>query len=138
MSSTRYRPVSEVIAEGGFAAVGAELSRRETAWQRAVRDPDVPQAFVASRRDLRARVADVAARFLAEHLVRTGWDAESLTVVLIALSTAWPWRHCPTPPPSPGTCSPGCSPIWSIRSSRDQRRRAGQGSVWHTLPRAER
>ena len=79
---------------GALAAVGAELSAPATTWQllflefwqRAVRDPDVRVAFVASRRDLRARIADVVARFLADHPVRTGWDAESLTVVLVALT----------------------------------------------------
>jgi len=88
-----------------LAAVGAELSRREAGWQllflefwqRAVRDPDVRRAFVASRRDLRARVADVVARFLAEHPVRTGWDAESLTVVLIALSNGLALEALPDP-----------------------------------------
>jgi AcrR family transcriptional regulator len=90
---------------GALAAVGAELSRRDAGWQllflefwqRAVRDPDVRRAFVASRRDLRARVADVVARFLAEHPVRTGWDAESLTVVLIALSNGLALEALPDP-----------------------------------------
>jgi AcrR family transcriptional regulator len=90
---------------GALAAVGAELSRRESAWQllflefwqRAVRDPDVRRAFVASRRDLRARVAGVVTRFLAEHPVRTGWDAESLTVVLIALSNGLALEALPDP-----------------------------------------
>jgi AcrR family transcriptional regulator len=90
---------------GALAAVGAELSRREGTWQllflefwqRAVRDPDVRRAFVASRRDLRARVADVVARFLAEHPVGTGWDAESLTVVLIALSNGLVLEALPDP-----------------------------------------
>jgi AcrR family transcriptional regulator len=88
-----------------LAAVNAELSRREAAWQllflefwqRAVRDPDVRRAFVASRRDLRARVADVVARFLADHPVRTGWDAESLTVVLLALSNGLAVEALPDP-----------------------------------------
>jgi AcrR family transcriptional regulator len=88
-----------------LAAVGAELSRRDATWQllylefwqRAVRDPDVRRAFVASRRDLRARVADVVARFLAEHPVRSSWDAESLTVVLIALSNGLALEALPDP-----------------------------------------
>jgi hypothetical protein len=71
-------------------------------WQRAVRDPDARRAFVASRRDLRARVADVVARFLAEHPVRTGWDAESLTVVLIALSNGLAIEALPDPTAVPG------------------------------------
>jgi AcrR family transcriptional regulator len=95
---------------GALAAVGAELSRREASWQllflefwqRAVRDPDVRRAFVASRRDLRARVADVVARFLAEHPVRTGWDAGSLTVVLIALSNGLALEALPDPDAVPG------------------------------------
>jgi AcrR family transcriptional regulator len=90
---------------GALAAVGAELSRRETTWQllflefwqRAVRDPDVRRAFVASRRDLRARIAEVVARFLTEHPVRTGWDAGSLTLVLIALSNGLAIEALPDP-----------------------------------------
>jgi AcrR family transcriptional regulator len=93
-----------------LAAVGAELSRREATWQllylefwqRAVRDPDVRRAFVASRRDLRTRIADVVARFLAEHPVRTHWDAESLTVVLIALSNGLALEALPDPDAVPG------------------------------------
>jgi AcrR family transcriptional regulator len=88
-----------------LAAVGAELSRREAGWQllylefwqRAVRDPDVRRAFVASRRELRARIADVVARFLTEHPVRTGWDADALTVVLIALSNGLALEALPDP-----------------------------------------
>jgi AcrR family transcriptional regulator len=88
-----------------LAAVGTELSRREATWQllylefwqRAVRDPDVRRAFVASRRDLRTRIADVVARFLAEHPVRTHWDADSLTVVLIALSNGLALEALPDP-----------------------------------------
>ena len=88
-----------------LAAVGTELSRREATWQllylefwqRAVRDPDVRRAFVASRRDLRTRIADVVARFLADHPVRTHWDADSLTVVLIALSNGLALEALPDP-----------------------------------------
>ena len=90
---------------GALAAVGAELSRREATWQllflefwqRALRDPQVRQAFVASRRDLRERIAEVVARFLAEHPVHTGWDADSLTVVLIALSNGLAIEALPDP-----------------------------------------
>jgi AcrR family transcriptional regulator len=90
---------------GALAAVGAELSRREATWQmlflefwhRAVRDPDVRRAFVASRRDLRARIAEVVDRFLADHPVRTGWDAGSLTVVLLALSNGLAVEALPDP-----------------------------------------
>jgi len=95
---------------GALAAVGAELSRRDPGWQllflefwqRAVRDPEARRAFVTSRRDLRARVAGVVARFLAEHPVRTGWDAESLTVVLIALSNGLAVEALPDPDAVPG------------------------------------
>ena len=90
---------------GVLAAVSAELSRRDVAWQllflefwqRAVRDPDVRRAFVASRRDLRARVEGVVAGFLAEHPARAGWDAGALTVVLIALSHGLALEALPDP-----------------------------------------
>ena len=65
-------------------------------WQRAVRDPDVRQAFLASRRHLRGRRRR-GRRFLADHPVRTGWDAESLTVVLIALSNGLAVEALPDP-----------------------------------------
>jgi AcrR family transcriptional regulator len=88
-----------------LAAVGAELSRRDAPWQllflefwqRAVRDADVRRAFVASRRTLRARVSDVVERFLAERPVRTGWDAASLTVVLLALANGLALEALPDP-----------------------------------------
>ena len=90
---------------GVLAAVSAELSHRDAAWQllflefwqRAVRDPDVRRAFVTSRRDLRSRIADVVARFLAEHPARAGWDAGALTVVLIALSNGLALEALPDP-----------------------------------------
>jgi AcrR family transcriptional regulator len=89
---------------GALAAVGAELSRRDTwqllfleFWQRAVRDADVRRAFVASRRTLRARVTAVVERFLAERPVRTGWDAASLTVVLLALANGLAVEALPDP-----------------------------------------
>jgi hypothetical protein len=61
-----------------LAAVGAELTRPDAGsqllsvefWQRAVRDPDVRAAFVASRHRLRARVAEAVAAFLADHIER--------------------------------------------------------------------
>jgi AcrR family transcriptional regulator len=88
-----------------LAAVNAELSRREAAWQllflefwqRAVRDPEVRRRFVASRRDQRTRITATVARFLAEHPVRTGWDAESLTVVIIALANGLAVEALPDP-----------------------------------------
>ncbi len=88
-----------------LAAVNAELSRQEATWQllflefwqRAVRDPDVRRRFVASRRELRSRIAATVARFLAEHPAPTGWDAESLTLVVIALSNGLAVEALPDP-----------------------------------------
>jgi hypothetical protein len=54
-------------------------------------------AFVASRRALRARVTEVVERFLADHPVRTGWDAASLTVVLVALTHGLAVEALPDP-----------------------------------------
>jgi AcrR family transcriptional regulator len=90
---------------GALAAVGAELSAQEAAWQllflefwqRAVRDPAVRVAFVASRRELRSRITAVVERFLATHPVRTGWDAGSLTVVLLALTSGLAVESLPDP-----------------------------------------
>jgi len=95
---------------GALAAVGTELSRRDNAWQllylefwqRAVRDPQVRQAFVASRRTLRARVTEVVERFLTERPVHTGWDAPSLTVVLLALANGLALEALPDPEAVPG------------------------------------
>ena len=88
-----------------LATVGAELSRRDSTWQllflefwqRAVREPDVRRAFVASRRTLRSRVTEVVERFLTERPVRTGWDAPSLTVVLLALANGLAVEALPDP-----------------------------------------
>lgn len=88
-----------------LAAVNAELSQRDATWQllflefwqRAVREPDVRRRFVASRRDLRARIAEAVARFLAVHPVHTGWDAESLTMVIVALSNGLAVEGLPDP-----------------------------------------
>src|SRR3954452_24287092 len=95
---------------GALAAVGAELSRTDATWhllflefwQRAVRDPAVRTAFVASRRALRARVTEVVERFLAAHPVSTGWDAASLTVVLVALTHGLAVEALPDPSAVPG------------------------------------
>ena len=63
----------------------------------------------------------MVARFLAEHPVRTGWDAESLTVVLIALSNGLALEALPDPDAVPATCSPGCSATsWAPRSAEGQ------------------
>lgn len=88
-----------------LAAVGTELSRRDSTWQllflefwqRAVRDPEVRRAFVASRRALRERVTEVVERFLTERPVRGGWDAPSLTVVLLALANGLALESLPDP-----------------------------------------
>ncbi|MGY1744350.1 TetR/AcrR family transcriptional regulator [Blastococcus sp. SYSU D00695] len=77
---------------GALAAVAAELARLDPRWQllflefwqRAVREPAVREAFVAARRTLRDRVTAVVAGFLSDRGV-SGWDAESLGVVLLAL-----------------------------------------------------
>jgi AcrR family transcriptional regulator len=88
-----------------LAAVNAELSRREAAWQllflefwqRAVRDPEARRRFVASRRDLRTRITATVARYLTEHPLHTGWDAESLTLVIIALANGLAVEALPDP-----------------------------------------
>ena len=95
---------------GALAAVGAELSTQDPSWQllflehwqRAVPDPGVRSAFVASRRELRDRISGVVERFLAEHPVRTGWDAGSLTVVLVALTHGLAVESLPDPEAVPG------------------------------------
>ena len=99
---------------GALAAVGTELSRRDPAWQllylefwqRAVRDPGARTAFVASRRDLRARVTGVVEQFLAGHPVRTGWDAGGLTLVLIALTNGLALEALPDPAAVPDDVLP--------------------------------
>ncbi|MEI4270305.1 TetR/AcrR family transcriptional regulator [Klenkia sp. LSe6-5] len=99
---------------GALAAVGAELAARDPAWlllylefwQRAVRDPGVRAAFVASRRDLRARVAEVVERFLGAHPVHTGWDAGSLTLVLLALTNGLALEALPDPQAVPADVLP--------------------------------
>ena len=88
-----------------LAAVSSELSRREATWQllflefwqRAVRDPEARRRFVASRRELRTRIAATVAGYLAEHPVRTGWDAESLTLVVVALTNGLAVEALPDP-----------------------------------------
>ncbi|WP_207798373.1 TetR/AcrR family transcriptional regulator [Klenkia marina] len=99
---------------GALAAVGTELTARDPAWQllylefwqRAVRDPGARAAFVASRRDLRARVCEVVERFLADHPVHTGWDAGRLTLVLIALTNGLALEALPDPEAVPDDVLP--------------------------------
>jgi AcrR family transcriptional regulator len=88
-----------------LVAVDTELSRRDETWQllflefwqRAVRDPDVRRRFVASRRELRSRITEAVDRYLTAHPVRTGWDARSLTLVIIALSNGLAVEALPDP-----------------------------------------
>ncbi len=109
-AAARVAAVEEALAAttdlpGALAAVGGELSRPDAAWQllylefwqRAVRDPAVRTAFVASRRELRGRVAEVVERFLADHPVQTGWDAGRLTVVILALTHGLALESLPDP-----------------------------------------
>jgi transcriptional regulator BetI-like protein len=78
-----------------LAAVSAELGRADPEgqlvfvefWQRAVRDPDVRAAFVASRHRLRARVAEAVAAFLATLPADPGWDPDGLALAVVALAT---------------------------------------------------
>jgi AcrR family transcriptional regulator len=80
---------------GALAAVSAELARSDPEgqllfvefWQRAVRDPGVREAFVASRRRLRARVTDAVRAFLAGLPDDPGWSPEALALVVVALAT---------------------------------------------------
>lgn len=109
-ATARVAAVEEALAAttdlpGALAAVGAQLSRPDAAWQllylefwqRAVRDPAVRTAFVASRRELRGRVAGAVERFLADHPVQTGWDAGRLTVVILALTHGLALESLPDP-----------------------------------------
>ena len=100
----RARDVPEALA-----AVAAELGRPDAGsqlllvefWQRAVRDPAVREAFVRSRRALRARIAEAAAGFLAAHPSRTAdgrpWDPQELAVVLVALAHGLALEGLPDP-----------------------------------------
>lgn len=89
-----------------LAAVAGELTRPDPAeqlllvefWSRAVRDPQVRAEFVAFRRDLRARIADVAAHFLAERPgAAAGWDPESLALVVVTLANGLALEGVPDP-----------------------------------------
>jgi AcrR family transcriptional regulator len=99
---------------GALAAVGDELAARDPAWQllylefwqRAVRDPGARAAFVASRRELRGRVAEVVERFLVTHPVHTGWDAGRLTLVLLALTNGLALEALPDPDAVPADLLP--------------------------------
>ena len=118
-ATARVAAVEQALAgttdlPGALAAVGDELSRRDPAWQllylefwqRAVRDPGTRASFVASRRELRARVAQVVERFLAEHPVQTGWDAGRLTLVLLALTNGLALEALPDPQAVPDDLLP--------------------------------
>jgi AcrR family transcriptional regulator len=100
----RARDVPEALA-----AVAAELGRPDAGsqlllvefWQRAVRDPAVREAFVRSRRALRAQVAEAAGAFLTAHPSRTAdgrpWDPQELAVVLVALANGLALEGLPDP-----------------------------------------
>jgi AcrR family transcriptional regulator len=118
-AAARVAAVEQALATttdlpGALAAVGAQLSRPDAAWQllylefwqRAVRDPAVRTAFTASRRELRGRVAAVVERFLAEHPVQTGWDAGRLTVVILALTHGLALESLPDPDAVPDDVLP--------------------------------
>jgi AcrR family transcriptional regulator len=99
---------------GALAAVGGELSRRDAQWQllfvelwqRAVRDPAARAAFVATRTQLRAQVSQAVQRFLADHPARAGWDAGTLTVVLLALLNGLAMESLPDPDAVPDEVLP--------------------------------
>jgi AcrR family transcriptional regulator len=99
---------------GALSAVSGELSRRDVQqqllfvelWQRAARDPAARDAFVATRRQLRARVAEVVQRFLAGHPARAGWDAATLTLVLLALLNGLAMESLPDPDAVPDDVLP--------------------------------
>jgi AcrR family transcriptional regulator len=99
---------------GALAAVGAELTRPDPAgqllfvefWQQAVRDPVVREAFVRLRRDLRARIAEVVDAFLRSQPQASGWDAESLTLVLVALANGLAIEELPDPGAVPPSLAP--------------------------------
>jgi AcrR family transcriptional regulator len=113
-SARRIEAVESALARArdvpeALAAVAAELGRPDAGnqlllvefWQRAVRDPAVRAAFVASRRALRGRVADAAAGFLAAHPARFGdgrpWEPQELSVVLVALANGLALEALPDP-----------------------------------------
>ena len=119
VTGERVAAVEEVLRTtpdlaGALAGVGAQLSRRDPSWQllylefwqRALRDPAVRPAFVAARRELRDRISEVVARFLTDHPARTGWDAETLTVVLLALVNGLALESLPDPAGVPGDVLP--------------------------------
>jgi hypothetical protein len=90
--------LAAVAAELGAADAGSQLLLVEF-WQRAVRDPQVREAFARSRRTLRSRIADAAAAFLTAHPPREGpaWDPQELAVVLVALANGLALEALPDP-----------------------------------------
>jgi AcrR family transcriptional regulator len=109
-TSRRVKQVTAALAgasdlDGALAAVSAALAAPDRSvqllfvefWQRAVRDPDVRAAFVASRRELREQIADVIAGFLAERGIATSWDPGSLAVVITALANGLALEAVPDP-----------------------------------------
>ena len=108
-SLQRTRDLPEALT-----AVGRELTRTDPAgellfvefWQRAVRDPAVREAFVRSRRALRARIAAVVEAFLRSRPEAATWDAQSLTVVLLALANGLALEELPDPGAVPADVVP--------------------------------
>ena len=105
----RLRAVEIVLVQTGdltsaLAAVATSLAGREPAvhalffefWQRAVREPAVREVFVASRRALHAQVTEVVATFVQQRGI-SGWDAGSLTTVLLALANGLAVEALPDP-----------------------------------------
>lgn len=114
-TSRRVTEVTAALAgasdlDGALAAVSAALAAPDRSvqllfvefWQRAVRDADVRAAFVASRRELRERIAGVVAGFLTDRGIATDWDPESLAVVITALANGLALEAVPDPGSVPG------------------------------------
>lgn len=88
-----------------LAAVGRDLARPDPVgqllfvefWQRAVRDPHVRAPFVEFRRALRARIAAVVDEVLRTRSASTGWDADSLALVVMALANGLALEAMPDP-----------------------------------------
>jgi hypothetical protein len=87
------------------AAVGRDLARPDPVgqllfvefWQRAVRDPEVRGPFVEFRRALRTRIAAVVDEVLRSRSASSGWDADSLALVVIALANGLALEALPDP-----------------------------------------
>lgn len=88
-----------------LAAAGRDLARPDPVgqllfvefWQRAVRDPRVRAPFVEFRRGLRARIAAVVDEVLRTRSSSSGWDADSLALVVMALANGLALEALPDP-----------------------------------------